>query len=981
MKVLAALTVVFVCAASQLLNAAADVSGRVLFTGLAVPGASVTASRNGHDVAALTDDDGVFTLANLDDGVWTIRVEMRGFAPVKRDVTVPVTEATAAMLTFTLTLQTYEDIVGRPPGDPGAAPAVVASATAAAATAPKPDDAPDIINGSSINGAASRFAQARAFGNNRPRMGVLYSGALTLLLGNSAWNSQPYAFGGTSAVSPSYTDAQLGFALAGPLRIPWLLKYGPQTSLQLQHNVTHNATTQSALMPTAAERAGDFSQSATQARDPLTGKLFPGNAIPFNRISSQAAALLAYYPMPNSLTTTGANYQAPVVSTNTQDSVQAGMNQSLSARTSVGGTFAYRQTASDSISLFDFVDTSRQSTLNAGFNLTRRFGRNMQARTAYQFTRTSSTTTPFFANRVNVAGDAGITGNSQAATDWGPPMLSFPDIADLRDAQYQRSVTYTHAGGLDVSLKRGRHNLQFGGDLKWTGLTVSSQPDPRGTLAFTGAATGNAFADFLLGMPATSSIAFGNTNARLRGNAYDVYLNDDFRVGAGVTVNVGLRWEYDAPFTEATGRLSNLDVAPGFTAVRQVVATDPLGSLTGTRYPSSLIRPDKRGFEPRIGAAWRPVLGSSLVIRGNYGLYRNLGVYQSLALLLAQQPPFSKSFSVQNTASTPITLANPFPASVPSANTFGIDPGFRAGYVHSWSLSAQRDLPASLTVIAAYFGDKGTHLMQAFLPNTYPAGAVNPCPVCPSGFVYATSTGSSMRNAGQFTIRRRLYAGFTATVQYTIAKSTDDAATFANSVVQPTSLALAQNWLDLGAERGPSSFDQRHLLSMQAQYSTGVGVTGGTLMDGFWGTLYKDWTITTQLAAGSGLPLTPVSFVPVSGTGVVGVRPSLTGEPLTPTTAGSYVNAAAFTAPAPGTWGTAGRNSIRGPAQFSLDGSLSRVFRLHGRLNLEWRIAATNVLNRVTFAAIGTVISSPQFGVPTVANQMRHIQTTLRLRF
>ena len=98
-----------------------------------------------------------------------------------------------------------------------------------------------------------------------------------------------------------------------------------------------------------------------------------------------------------------------------------------------------------------------------------------------------------------------------------------------------------------------------------------------------------------------------------------------------------------------------------------------------------------------------------------------------------------------------------------------------------------------------------------------------------------------------------------------------------------------------------------------------MGVTGGTLVDGLWGTLFKDWTIAGQLTRGSGLPFTPVSFVAVAGTGVVGVRPSLTGVSTEPASADSYANPAAYAAPPPGTWGDAGRNSIRGPAQFSLD--------------------------------------------------------------
>ena len=126
---------------------------------------------------------------------------------------------------------------------------------------------------------------------------------------------------------------------------------------------------------------------------------------------------------------------------------------------------------------------------------------------------------------------------------------------------------------------------------------------------------------------------------------------------------------------------------------------------------------------------------------------------------------------------------------------------------------------------------------------------------------------------------------------------------------------------------------------------------------------------------------TPVSFSAVAGTGFVGVRPRLTGLPVQPVSDGSYVNPAAYAAPLSGTWGDAGRNSIRGPAQFSLDASVARVFRLRGRLNLEWRLASTNVLNRVTFATIDTIVSSPQFGHATLANPMRRLQALLRLRF
>ena len=98
------------------------------------------------------------------------------------------------------------------------------------------------------------------------------------------------------------------------------------------------------------------------------------------------------------------------------------------------------------------------------------------------------------------------------------------------------------------------------------------------------------------------------------------YLNDDWRVNPQLTMNAGVRWEYGAPVTETKNRLVNLDVAPGFTAIEPVVASNPKGPLTGQSYPTSLMRPDKNGFEPRIGLSWRPIPGSSMVVRAGYGL-------------------------------------------------------------------------------------------------------------------------------------------------------------------------------------------------------------------------------------------------------------------------------------------------------------------------------------------------------------------------
>ena len=139
---------------------------------------------------------------------------------------------------------------------------------------------------------------------------------------------------------------------------------------------------------------------------------------------------------------------------------------------------------------------------------------------------------------------------------------------------------------------------------------------------------------------------------------------------------------------------------------------------------------------------------------------------------------------------------------------------------------------------------------------------------------------------------------------------------------------IAQNWLNLTAERGLSNFDQRHLLTAQIQYTTGMGLGGGALLSGWQGALFKEWTVMTQLTAGSGLPLTLIYLAAVAGTGVTGsIRPDYTGAPLYAAPAGLFLNPAAYTAPAPGQWGDAGRNSITGPGQLAVNLSLGRTFR------------------------------------------------------
>ncbi len=229
-------------------------------------------------------------------------------------------------------------------------------------------------------------------------------------------------------------------------------------------------------------------------------------------------------------------------------------------------------------------------------------------------------------------------------------------------------------------------------------------------------------------MPDSSAIAFGNADKYLRATLYDAFVNDDWRISPGFTLNIGMRWEYNSPVTELYGRLVNLDVQPGYTAVAPVVANSPTGSLTGQNYPDSLVKPDKTAFQPRLAivmaAAARIVVSGSGRIRH---VLQHVRLSDDRATRWCSKRRLSKSFNIANSLANPLTLANGFtPPAGTVLNTFAIDPNFRVGYTHTWQVSVQRDLPQALIMTATYLGIKGTRGTQEFLPNTYPIWRIEP---------------------------------------------------------------------------------------------------------------------------------------------------------------------------------------------------------------------------------------------------------------
>jgi hypothetical protein len=982
--------------------AGGSLRGHVVYAGLPVPGVKITASQNETTQIAVTDAQGGYSFSSLAEGAWKIDVEMSGFAKQTQDLNAAESGSTKDFeLTMLPIAEMHAQTVKLHVAGAAQALASRMELKAPAGAAPKPDqpkeaatngpappappEAADsdlnrrsadglLINGSVNNGAASPFSQMQAFGNNRSGGRSLYNGNLGFTMDHSVFDAGPYSLTGQATPKPQFYHMQGLASLGGPLRIPHLLRNGPQIFVNYQWVRNRTATTQSVLMPTTAQREGDFSQTLNPLGqqvtviDPATGQPFAGNIVPLSRISPQAQALLKLFPSPNFAGSSQYNFQTPLVSDMHQDSLQARAMKGIGRKNYLSGMFALQSTRTDTPNVFGFLDTGHVLGINTNINWRHTLAPRFFATFGVQFSRQSTLTNPFFANRENVSGAAGITETNQNPQYWGPPALNFTGgIAGLNDAQFSNFKNQTMGTSYESFWSRGKHNISFGGDFRRQQFNTLAQQDPRGTFTFTGAATGSDFAGFLLGIPDTTSIAYGNADKYFRSNLYDLFVNDDFRLRPGLTLNAGVRWDYNSPISEEYGRLVNLNTSPGFGSATPVV---------GPR----LINPEKHNISPRVSLAWRPLPASSMVIRAGYGVYYDTSVYQSIANMMAQQAPLSTSLRIPNTAALPLTLAQGFPAAAVSgtnATTFGIDPNFRLGYAQNWQVAIQRDLPFALQVVATYLGIKGTRGIQDFLPNTYPTGAVNPCPTCPSGFTYMTSNGNSTRESGIVQLRRRLRSGFASELAYTYSKSIDDAALGARG-----SYLIAQNWLDLSAERGRSNFDQRQLLALQMQYTSGMGIHGGGLVSGWRGAMLKEWTFTTQITAGTGLPLTPTYPAAVAGTGVTGsIRPDYTGASLYNAPNGLALNPAAYTIPAAGYWGNAGRNTITGPGQFALNANMSRTFRLTDRFSGDLRIDATNALNHPTFPSWNTVITSNQFGLPTTANAMRSIVTTFRVRF
>jgi hypothetical protein len=655
---------------------------------------------------------------------------------------------------------------------------------------------------------------------------------------------------------------------------------------------------------------------------------------------------------------------------------------------SVNGGLSFSRVSNDVLNPFPTLGGQLEShnyNANGGYTAVKsRFLNSLR----FNYNRTHTHTLNRFTGVSNIENQLGISGVSQLPDDFGLPNLNFaPEFSSLQDTapQFRQTQNFTFADSMNWTT--GKHGWSWGGDYRRQLIDVSNAPNARGTFTFTGYGSGLPFADFLMGYPQQTSVQFGGDNYSFRSNAFDLFGQDNWRLAKNLTVNLGLRYEYVSPLTELSGKLVNLDVAPGFTAVAPVLPGQ-VGPLTGIQYSNGLIHADRDNFAPRAGLAWKPF--SKTVVRTGYSINYNLGQYASIATQLGFQPPFAVTATHTAPASNPgfLTLQNGFPATnTPVTNTYAVDPDYRLAYVQSWNVNIQQEVKSDMVINIGYTGAKGTHLDEVRAPSLDANASGTP----PSGsllqaaqpFLYESSNGSSILQSGSIRVRKRMRHGLQLGGTYTYSKSIDDA-----SSIGGTAVVVAQNDLDLAAERGLSSFDQRHRFTADYYYQLPFGKEKKWLHGDSWeDKLFGGFAVQGNIALSSGFPFSPRIFGSISdlARGANGsLRPNLVPGQLVPLnnpTIKEWFNTSAFVYPVPGQFGDAGRNIIEGPGTIGFDMAFSKTILLKEMQNLEMRVSFTNIFNHANWTGIDTTLGSPTFGQVTSVASMRKAQLIARYRF
>jgi hypothetical protein len=759
---------------------------------------------------------------------------------------------------------------------------------------------------------------------------------------------------------------------------------------------------------------GDFSSLTFPLRDPenRTGPIFPLNRIPSARFNPVAKRILdrGSFPLPTSGLTAPNNYLAGNPFPNDVDQYSGRFDHRISASNNLFLRYGFTrdslatpcadQTAFERFSVVGWYATpgNGQTACVPGFGHndlthaqslsivdTQIFSPKMIMEIHGGFNRQVQSKIPFASEHTDISAQLGIPA-SQDPKDFGHPIIDISGLSTLGDRGFQSRAGTTAAIAASINYTANSHSLRLGADLRRILFFAGS--NVRETIRFSGAWTGNAFGDFLLGFPSetvhdpTDSFRYHTLNS------YDWFVQDDYTVSQRLTLNLGLRYEYNTPDVEKQNRMAQFNV--------ETFKYEIAGQNGAAR---ALYEGYKKNFGPRIGFAFRPDTNGQNVLRGGYGIFYDIAVVGNDLFFVRNGPPFQKPETFEaGLLPGDLTLSNPFPSSLssPILDAPSIEPHFRNAYIQQWNLGFQRQLPANTLFEVSYVGNKGTHLVKTVdINQAFPVAGLTQPPVEPrrplpsfGAIPLLESSGNSIYHGLLSRVERRFTNGLSLLGSYTYGHAIDDS----------TGTNVTQDARNLRADRGNSDFDARHRFVASYVYELpfGHGKTFGKNWGRSANSFFGGWEISGISSFQSGRPIfvqlsqssqnsntgstrdrPDIAFVAESTIVVTKVKPVI--ENSTDKTV--YLNPAAFSIPVRGTFGNAPRNYFNGPGTNNWDFVLGKNFRREG-LNVEFRAELYNAFNHPSMNQPNRYIDSRAFGtITSTLLQNRQVQFGLKLSY
>jgi hypothetical protein len=866
-----------------------------------------------------------------------------------------------------------------------------------------------------------------------------FSGTAYEFFRNSALDAKNY-FDEPSLAIPPFRQNQFGASLGGPVRRDSTFFFANYEGLRIRQSLTNTT-----LLPTAAERAGDFNgtnpatgQPFPAILNPATGQPFSGNQISPADMDPVSAAILARVPLPNQPNAApGADNSVDTgLHSLTANQFTARIDRQLNPQEELFGRFLISRDTQSMPFVPDgfannpsappgFGDDVQDSGVNLALGLSSVFRPTLinDFRFGYSYfdgSKQGQNIHSGFLPSLGVTRAPGSTNN-------GIPAIDVPGYADLGDSDiFQPEVRKNHTFQFTDSLVwvKGRHTLQFGEDLRRLRIFYLVEDFGQGVFQFDDGASsvsGTAFSDFLLGRPFLSYAQAGNSGGNDRLDYVGAYFTDEFRWTPRLSLTFGLREELYTPAVNIDGRGSILDPTD---AERFIVRNNhgqaasltaspliqQLSSLYGLQFitsqqaglPNSLIKPDWSNWAPRFGFAYDLTGDGKNALRGGVGLFNSLMEldYTAETRLSAPLTEFLLGLDLcrfygpgacgQSYAPPVLTYQLAYALGNQEPTAISSPPDIRNGYVEEWSLSYDHALAANTVLSLSYTGSAGHKLPRRSLQNqgipNLPGERLGYHPQPGSNqFIRATDVNSNY-NALVARLERRFSGGLSFVAGYTYAKSLDTA-----SGLDGTD--QAQDNYNMRAEYGLSDFDMRQRLSFSGIWQVPLGSKGRWVKSGAARHWVGDWQMASIITMQSGQPLTAVLATALSGTQSNGTdRPDLIANPNLPggrRGPNDWFNRSAFVAPpvfsdSQGAFsipGNEGRNVITGPGLASWDSSLERNFRITEKLNMVFRADLFNLTNHPNFNRPGLIVGTSQFGEISSAQNSRQIQFSLRLNW